>query len=300
MTKKGRRSNSASPDDLVKVFRSHLPAGLDKKYLEHDPEQIVANYEEVISDILLRTPRPTKGLLSQTATRAWQDVKASEADAWSERICKDVSYCYSKRLQVTTGVRLSAPVRRIIQQINKNCFKSKKDPAPAKRPLLPHDSSPKAAPKKAAKTEKAPAGQMSAADLLKMYTLEPLPSSNDPQIVEVDSASEISEESDQMKEPANNAAGSAEGQGLQFWDSSKLCMVRSKEGKKVYAKMSEGEGGFLLAQFEGDANPVQTEVPNLVLHGAGMVPEKRPGAAKKAACSQERCGQKTCRIAALR
>ena len=54
MTKKGRRSNSARPDDLVKVFRSHLPAGLDKKYLEHDSEQIVANYEEVISDILLR------------------------------------------------------------------------------------------------------------------------------------------------------------------------------------------------------------------------------------------------------
>ena len=105
-----------------------------------------------------------------------------------------------------------------------------------------------------------------------------------PKIVEVDSASEISEESDQMKEPADNAAGSAEGQGLQFWDSSELCMVRSKEeGKKVYAKMSEGEGGFLLAQFEGDANPVQTEVPNLVLHGAGMVPEKRPGAAKAAA-----------------
>ena len=127
---------------------------------------------------------------------------------------------------------------------------------------------------------------MSAADLLKMYNLEPLPSSNDPQIVEVDSASEISEESDQMKEPADNAAGSAEGQGLQFWDSSKLCMVRSKEGKKVYAKMSEGEGGFLLAQFEGDANPVQTEVPNLVLHGAGMVPEKRPGAAKKAAAKK--------------
>ena len=122
---------------------------------------------------------------------------------------------------------------------------------------------------------------MSAADLLKMYNLEPLP-----QIVEVDSASEISEESDQMKEPADNAAGSAEGQGLQFWDSSKLCMVRSKEGKKVYAKMSEGEGGFLLAQFEGDANPVQTEVPNLVLRGAGMVPEKRPGAAKKAAAKK--------------
>ena len=63
-------------------------------------------------------------------------------------------------------------------------------------------------------------------------------------------------------------------------------MVRSKEGKKVYAKMSEGEGGFLLAQFEGDANPVQTEVPNLVLHGAGMVPEKRPGADKKAAAKK--------------
>ena len=159
----------------MKVFRC-----LDKKYLEHDPEQIVANYD-------------------------------------------------SKRLQVTTGVRLSAPVRRIIQQINKNCFKSKKDPPPAKRPLLPHDSSPKAAPKKAAKTtEKAPAGQMSAADLLKMYNLEPLPSSNNPQIV----ASEISDKSDQMKKPANAAAGSAEGQGLQFWDNSKLCMVKIQRGQE--------------------------------------------------------------------
>ena len=81
-------------------------------------------------------------------------------------------------------------------------------------------------------------------------------------------------------------AGSAEGQGLQFWDSSKLCMVRSKEGKKVYAKMSEGEGGFLLAQFEGDANPVQTEVPNLVLRGAGM------GAREAARCSQEKAAAK--------
>ena len=148
MTKKGRRSNSASPDDLVKVFRPHLPAGLDKKYLEHDPEQIVANYEEVISDILLRTPRPTKGLLSQTATRAWQDVKASEADAWSERICKAVSYCYSKRLQVTTGARLSAPVRRIIQQINKNCFKSKKDPPLQRDHCFPMIAAPKQPPRK--------------------------------------------------------------------------------------------------------------------------------------------------------
>ena len=135
---------------------------------------------------------------------------------------------------------------------------------------------------------------MSAADLLKMYNLEPLPSSNDPQIVEVDSASEISEESDQMKEPANNAAGSAEGQGLQFWDSSKLCMVRSKEGKKVLRQdVTEGEGGFLLAQFEGDANPVQTEVPNLVLHGAGNG-AREPARRSQESCSQKSCSQESC------
>ena len=129
MAKKGRRPNSSCPYDMVKVLRSHMPSDLDTS----DPEHIVANYEDVISEA--------------NQSLVWQDVKVSEADTWAERICKAVSFCYQKRLRVTTFVRLTAPVRGIILQIKKNSFKYKKDPAqdprrecccltlPAPRPL---------------------------------------------------------------------------------------------------------------------------------------------------------------------
>ena len=53
-----------------------MSQGRDKEYLEHDPE-LTVGYEELISDLLLRTTRPAKTLLSAAAAavRAWQSLK---------------------------------------------------------------------------------------------------------------------------------------------------------------------------------------------------------------------------------
>ena len=85
-----RRSNSAAPQDLVKILRVHLPGDLDKRYLEADPQVIVRNYEDLILDILVQTAGPTKNLLSTAALKAWQACKSSEAEAFGSRIASAV------------------------------------------------------------------------------------------------------------------------------------------------------------------------------------------------------------------
>ena len=113
--------DGSEPEDLVPCLRLHMPGGLDKKYLESDPEVIVENYEGLISDLLVRTTRPTKCVLAAAAQKAWLNVKQTEGNMWAERIAKAVSHCYNKRLQSSTGVRLKPSVRRVMATINKYC-----------------------------------------------------------------------------------------------------------------------------------------------------------------------------------
>ena len=301
-----RRSNSAKPEDLVKVLRSHLPKGLDKKYLDHEPQMIVAAYEELIADILLRTARPTKVLLQAAAVKSWEQVKGSEAETWAERVSKAVSYCYNKRLQVSTGSRLSPPVRRIIQQINKHTFNAaqtaKAKPKRTLKPVPSMASDATTTKRKRCKSKPVDGKQakhdhtdspsrpsskaMSIEELRNLYglpaTSNPSSSSKgDLPLVDVDA--EIVESSCEEIEDVGEGAQGPEGgpakaapKPLQFWDSSKLAMVRSVGGKKIFAKMKEGPNGFLTAEFDGES-PLETEVPNLVLHGADLKPgPKKP------------------------
>ena len=76
-----------------------------------------------------------------------------------------------------------------------------------------------------------------------------------------------------------------------FGTASKLCMVRSKEGKKVYAKMSEGEGGFLLAQFGQTWCCMVLEWCQRSGQAQPRKAAAKKAAAKKAA-AKKGCGQK--------
>ena len=83
---------------------------------------------------------------------------------------------------------------------------------------------------------------------------------------------------------------------MEYFDNTLLCLVRMHLGKKVAATMKEGPGGFLLAEFEGE-EAVQTEIPNLVLHGGGLLgsgkkPMKRPAAASAAAATKKKAKMK--------
>ncbi|CAE7684291.1 unnamed protein product [Symbiodinium sp. CCMP2592] len=266
-----RRSNSAKPEDLVKVLRAHLPNGLDKKYLDHEPSMIVSAYEELISDVLLRTPRPTKTLLQAAAVKSWEQVKGSEAETWAERVAKAVSYCYSKRLQVSTCARQPPAVRRIIQQISKNIFGSKaREESKPKRALKPAPSDASTiAKRKRSKSKQLPVDLtqaekkqhtdspsskgMSNEMLRSLYGLPPTsnPSSSSKGGAEtlLDADAEIIDSSCEEIEGDVGEGGmvieggpaGAAPNPLQFWDGSMLAMVRTVRGKKIAAKMEEAE-----------------------------------------------------------
>ena len=70
---------------------------------------------------------------------------------------------------------------------------------------------------------------------------------------------------------------------MQIWDNPNLCVVRSAQGKKVLAKMSQGEFGLVMAAFQESS--FETEVPNLILHEAS-----RHKAAKKKPATKRPAG----------
>ena len=260
-------------------LRLHMPGGLDKKYLESDPEVIVENYEGLISDLLVRTTRPTKCVLAAAAQKAWLNVKQTEGNMWAERIAKAVSHCYNKRLQSSTGVRLKPSVRRVMATINKYCtLQAERKPVKekSKRSLKKVESAAStAASADEPKLKKANLKtKMSTEDLRKMYGLKAsdmLKSSSSMGPCMVESSSEEQQDAALPHEILDNdhvmpAKGTAP---LQFWDNASLCMVRICQGQKIKATMKQHESGFLTAKFKGEP-PIQTEVPNLVLKGGGL------------------------------
>ena len=114
-----RRSNSAKPEELITTLRLHLPGGLDKKYLDADPGNVVKSYENLLIDLLYKTCRPTKTLLQQACLKAFQNVKKDEAGIWARAVSDACSYCFQKNLQTTTGAKLDPAVRRVVAVIQK-------------------------------------------------------------------------------------------------------------------------------------------------------------------------------------
>ena len=318
-----RRSNSAAPQDLVKILRVHLPGGLDKRYLEADPQVIVCNYEDLILDILVQTARPTKNLLSAAALKAWQACKSSEAEAFGSRIASAVSWCYTKRSQVTTGVKLNPAVRRVLAQINKLCFNytPKQKLQHPKRQLQKTVSQASKASKgsKSSKPEKPRAsgsketGSMSTAELRAFYDLGPataattrkqeeqefeiISSGSEDAVMDAPSSHKEKKKTEAKKKDEQKSPKKLEKKKpVEYFDNTLLCLVRMHLGKKVAATVKEGPGGFLLAEFEGE-EAVQTEIPNLVLHGGGLLgsgkkPMKRPAAASAAAATKKKAKMK--------
>ena len=133
----------------------------------------MCNYEDLA--------RPTKNLLSTAALKAWQARKSSEAEAFGSRIASAVSWCYTKRSQVTTGVKLNPAARRVLAQINKLCFNY----TPSRSFSIPKDNCRRLPASKASKGSKPSkpekprasgskeTGSMSTAELRAFYDLGP-------------------------------------------------------------------------------------------------------------------------------
>ena len=123
-----RRSNSSTPEELSKVLKTFLPNGLGDKYLQANPEDVAIAYEQIIVEMLMLSARPTQSWITSAVLKTYQTVGSSEAKSFGQQLAQTCQYCFRKKLQVTTGKKVSGAMRRILSVISS-----------AKRPQSPGD-----------------------------------------------------------------------------------------------------------------------------------------------------------------
>ena len=152
-----------------------MPGGLDKKYLESDPEVIVENYEGLISDLLVRTTRPTKCVLAAAAQKAWLNVKQTEGKHVGGKDCQSSISLLQQKAPEFNRCQIEPSVRRVMATINKYCnlqVERKPVKEKGKRSLKKVESAASTATSADEPKLKKAKTKMSTEDLYKMYGLK--------------------------------------------------------------------------------------------------------------------------------
>ena len=77
-------------------------------------EQIVSDYQDSIIEMVLLT----MGWIQAGALQAFQCNSAEEAKMFAQRLAGASALCFCKRLQVTSGSKVSPAMKRIIRAID--------------------------------------------------------------------------------------------------------------------------------------------------------------------------------------
>ena len=110
-----RARNTASAKDLVKCFRSHFK-DLDPAAFRQDVEEVIAQYEGLLADIMDETVRPSESVLRDGLVRSY-DVSGKDARA----VARDISACFkhlrSKLQSSSSGKKLTPSVWRLVLKL---------------------------------------------------------------------------------------------------------------------------------------------------------------------------------------
>lgn len=290
-----RVRNTADAVAVAKTMRAELQ-GLDSsKYMAESFEDVVKHYEEFLCALLRQTLRPNASLLKEAALAAFKGVEVSAATAFGDRLSRAAQYCRLKKKQMTSGMKLSDPVKRIASMLGP----MKLTTSLKKRSLQRHISlESEASQPTAASSSKSQPQSMSCTpvvgsrkvawlkasedDILRHYGCKPSSmsksrSSPAPVLPVVDGELIDIASSQEVEQPP-----------CKLWlDSAAGCMKRSINGCIESSSMAPGPDGFALAIFPG-SKEIVTEMPNLML--AVM---KRPACAslKRPAAAVEAAGQ---------
>ena len=231
-----------------------------------------------------------------------------------------------QKSQVTTGVKLKPAVRRVLAQINKLCFnytpkqklqhpkrQLQKTASQASQASKASKGSKPSKPEKPRPSRSKETGSMSTAELRAFFDLGPataatarkqeeqefeiISSGSEDAVMDAPSSHKEKKKTEAKKKDEQKSTKKLEKKKpVEYFGNTLLCLARMHLGKKVAATMKEGSGGFLLAEFEGE-EAVQTEIPNLVLHGGGLLgsgkkPMKRPAAASAKAATKKKAKMK--------
>ena len=109
-----RAKNTASPKEVAKLFRganvTQLPP--EENYMVADLSKVAEKYEDLLSDIIRCTPRPTVTLAG--CLLVFRGVTKADCKAFCQQLICAIKMCREKK-SATTGKKLAPSVYRILQ-----------------------------------------------------------------------------------------------------------------------------------------------------------------------------------------
>lgn len=298
-----RARNTASADELSLVLRGAMGSLDAAKYLQPDLNMVCEHFEQVMAVVLRSTPRPTAGILATAAMKAF-GASAEDAKSFGQRLAAAYSFCSQKCKSSSSGKKLHPAVFRIGQLLSSIRRGSTSELHVEQE--IPHKeasaswtsctptssrSSPSASPCASIRLPS------TTAEILNIYcpsrvqptNLVSLEVSDSEDVLVISSQEDLMEtqleekEGDQLEEKEEGQhqeqkEGTSSSKGiktLQYLDSRIRALVRTQHGQVIQiAKMLPGEGGFAVAQFEGEDKLYHTELPNLLLETTTMEAKK--------------------------
>jgi len=271
-----RIKNSASIDMYVKVIRSNLPA-FGQDYLKPSLDQVAADYYDFLDELLDKTPRPTKDLLFKGCKTVHPEAAAEDINAWANKMLEVLVHLRGKAKTSTSMVRINPKIKLLVKKLKKmkQCDLSPSPeqdrcPGSTKGSLTSRSSSGVSLDNDNPSTSLS--SKASKHEVYAAYGITNVPKMLATDVIEITESQE-----EPLLESKQTKAGEI---SLQWYDAAANCLKRKlKDGTQMKAFMSEGKNGFLMATFL-DEDPIETEVPNMVLLPTVM---KRPSCRKKPA-----------------
>ena len=112
-----RRSNNASPEELIKVLSLLQKKPPQSTFYSMTTEQQIAEKEDLLTEMILLSARPTTSWVSAALKMVWQRSEVENIDRFAKAMTSCSQLCFQKSLQASTGSKLSPSVKRIVQTI---------------------------------------------------------------------------------------------------------------------------------------------------------------------------------------
>ena len=271
--KMARRSNTSTPEELAKVLKIYLPNGFGHEYVAATNDGVVQHYEQLICEMLMLTPRPTCSWISKAVTLAYQQVKVEDARLFGQKLAQACQYCFQKKLQMTSGKKLSEAMKRVLKQISNPkrpmSYGERLRVGESKRQLKLRLSNESASPAKSpGKLYEAMlgGGQASAASSSASQLYANMLGGGTNLSGHAESQIIISSEEEFLPIASSSSSSKANQAAAHWFDPKLKALVKhgSSPGEIEAATMTAGPEGFCTATFK-DGQIIQTEVPNMLL-----------------------------------
>ena len=112
-----RRSNNASPEELTKVLNLLQKKPPQSTFYSMTTEQQIAEKEDLLTEMILLSARPTSSWVSTALKMVWQRSEQENIGRFAKALTFCSQYCFQKAYQSTTGAKLTPSVKRIVQTI---------------------------------------------------------------------------------------------------------------------------------------------------------------------------------------